>query len=285
MNAAYHFLFLKGNRLFIIQHGSANPVGLSRFKYARANIFQNIFEWILKFIYKNADRIIAIDRICYKKAVNSGAKKTTILLRNAINVKQYKPDYTTRQLIRKEHGISNQKCIILFVGRIELPKGVFRILNCINQLKYTGFDFQIFFAGDGSCLTNARKFVERNHLVDCVTFLGHVDHRKLVFFYNMADVLVLPSDTEGIPMVVLESLSCGTPVVASRVGGIPDIIKHGMNGFLIDDLSPENLATMIIKAFKLNQDRKTISDSVQRFSTRNYMIRFDNMVKDLLSSV
>jgi glycosyltransferase involved in cell wall biosynthesis len=143
-------------------------------------------------------------------------------------------------------------------------------------------EFHIFFAGEGSFISFAKDFVEVNKFDGFVTFLGHVDHDKLPLFYNMADVLVLPSNMEGIPMVILESLSCGTPVVASRVGGIPDLIDHGMNGFLVDDISPKNLTNFIVKAVQMEKEGKKISNSVRRFSTSEYMGRFDSIIKNIL---
>ena len=278
------FIFFKKVPVIYHQHGSANPVALSQFNYARTNFFQNVFELILKLIYRNADHIIAIDRFCYAKAINNGAEKTATLLRNAIDTNRYKPNDTLRQVARQKYEITQSQYVILFVGRIEKTKGVLHLLECVTQLNAKKLKFHIFFAGDGSYLPFANNYVKENKFNDCVTFLGRVDHDQLPLYYNMADVLALPSDMEGIPMVILESLSCGTPVVASRVGGIPEIVDHGRNGFLVDDLSPENLTNMIIKTFKMNKERKTISTSVHRFSTFEYMIQFDKIINKLLGS-
>ena len=92
-----------------------------------------------------------------------------------------------------------------------------------------------------------QKTLLKNNFSDNITFLGHVSHEDLPSYYNMADILTLPSDMEGIPMVILESLACGTPVVSSNVGGIPDIIANGINGIVLDDLSPDQLASAIIE--------------------------------------
>ena len=276
------FIFFKKVPVIYHQHGSANPVALSKYNYARTSFFQNLFEFILRLIYRNADWIIAIDRFCYIKAINNGAGKTTTLLRNAIDIKRYKPNDILRKAGRQEHGIIQGQYVILFVGRIEKTKGVLHLLKCVAQLDSKKLKFHIFFAGDGSFLPFAKNYVKDNRFDNYVTFLGRVDHEKLSLYYNMADVMVLPSDMEGIPMVILESLSCGTPVVASRVGGIPDIVDHGHNGFLVDDLSPENLTNMILKALKMNKERKAISTSVHRFSASEYMIHFDHIIDKLL---
>jgi glycosyltransferase involved in cell wall biosynthesis len=275
------FLFYNDIPVIYHQHGSGNPVALSRFLYARSYFFRSVYELILKLIYKKADWIIAIDRLCYKKAINNGAEKKTTLLMNAIDTKKYKPDETSRQLKRQEYGIKPEQYVILFVGRIEKTKGVFRLISCIPHLNFKKVSYHMFFAGDGSYLQNAKNYIKEKYLKDFVTFLGRVDHEKLPLYYNMADVLVLPSDMEGVPMVILESLSCGTPVVASRVGGIPDIVKHGQNGFLVDDLSPENLTSILIKTLQMKNDRKMISDTVRPFSADEFIVQFNNIIKKL----
>jgi glycosyltransferase involved in cell wall biosynthesis len=275
------FLFNKKIPVIYHQHGSGNPVALSKFLYARSYFFRSVYELILKLIYKRADWIIAIDRLCYKKAIKNGAEEKTKLLMNAIDTKKYKPDGTSRQSKRQEYGIEPEKYVILFVGRIEKTKGVFRLISCISHLNSKKVNYRIFFAGDGSYLQNAKNYIEEKYLKNFVTFLGRVDHEKLPLYYNMADVLVLPSDMEGVPMVILESLSCGTPVVASRVGGIPDIVKHGQNGFLVDDLSPENLTSIIINTLQMKNDRKMISETVRPFSANEFIVQFNKIIKKL----
>ena len=239
---------------------------------------------ILKLVYRYVDWIIVIDRFCYSQAINNGAKNKSTLLRNAIDINQYKPNDTLRQMARQKYGIVKGQIVLLFVGRIAKTKGVLHLIKCIPKLNSKNIKFHIFFAGDGSYLSFVKNYVNENKINDNVTFLGSVDHDKLPSYYNMADVMVLPSDMEGIPMVILESLACGTPVVASRVGGIPELITHGRNGFLVDDISPENLTKMIIKVLELKRERKDISASVSKYSTVEYMKNFDNIVKYILCS-
>ncbi len=80
---------------------------------------------------------------------------------------------------------------------------------------------------------------------DDVSFVGTVRHEDLPLYYNAADVCVVPSHHETFGLVALESLACGTPVVATRVGGMESVIRHGENGYLVDDNSPERLADSI----------------------------------------
>ena len=275
------FLFFKSIPVIFHQHGSGNPVALSKYIYGRSFFFRNVFELILKLIYRNADWIIAIDRFCYQKAVKNGADKKTSLLMNAIDIKKYKPNNKFRLFNRQKYRINSNQHVILFVGRVELTKGVMRLLECIPHLDTKKINYHLFIAGEGSYLHNAKKYVIEKSFKNSVTFLGRVDHDRLPLYYNMADVLVLPSDMEGVPMVILEAIACGTPVVASRVGGIPDIVQHGLNGFLVDDLSPENLSKTIIEILQMENDRILISSTVQKFSSTQFVSQFNTIVKKL----
>ena len=264
------------------QHGSANPVVRSKYVYGRISLFQGIFESISKLIYKKADWIIAIDRLCLTQAVQNRAGNKTSLLLNAIDTEMFKPNIAARIEKRNRLGIEKDRYAILFAGRLEKPKGPGRLLECIPFLKSQSLDFHIFLAGDGTYRSHLEDYVMRNHFETLVTFLGYVSHAELPYYYNMADVLVLPSEIEGIPMVILEALACGTPVVASNVGGIPDIIEDHTNGIVLDDLAPKNLSSAIINISGMDMTRKQISQSVAKRSASGFVSALDKIICNLL---
>ena len=277
------FLFYNRNIPVIFhQHGSANPVVRSKYAFGRNRLFQGIFDSISKLIYKKVDWIIAIDRLCLAQAVQNGAGNKTSLLLNAIDTVQFKPNTAARAETRNHLGIEKDCCAILFVGRLEKPKGAGYLLECIPFLKSVGLNFHIYLAGDGSYKKHFENYVVRNRFETQVTFLGQVSHNELPLYYNMADILVLPSEMEGIPMVILESLACGTPVVASNVGGIPDLIVNGNNGIILDDLNPERLASAIIDALRLDVSPKQISESVAELSADRFVSSLNQIICNLL---
>jgi glycosyltransferase involved in cell wall biosynthesis len=264
------------------QHGSANPVVRSKYGYGRNSLFQGIFESISKFIYKKADWIIAIDRLCLKQAVQNGAGNKTSLLLNAIDTEIFKPNIAARIEKRNRLRIEKDHYAILFVGRLEKPKGAGYLLECIPFLKSNGLNFHVYLVGDGTYKEHFKKYVARNRLETQVTFLGQVSHVELPLYYNMADVLVLPSEMEGVPMVILEALACGTPVVATNVGGIPDLIVNHTNGIILDDFSPQRLASAIIDVFRLNITREQISQSVAELSSKRFVSSLNRIIFNLL---
>ena len=87
-----------------------------------------------------------------------------------------------------------------------------------------------------------------NKLDGKVKFVGWISHDELPRYLNELKLLVLPSYTEGLPNIMLEAMACGTPVLATLVGAIPDIIKDGETGFIMENNSPECIAQNIIRA-------------------------------------
>lgn len=264
------------------KHGSANPVAKSKFTYGRTILFRKFYEYVLQLIYKKAQWIIAIDRLTHKEIIKSGGKNRSSLLMNAVDMKKFFPNSVLRNHARKRFSLKKYDHAILFVGRIEKAKGPKLLLDCIPWLKEREYPFHIFFAGEGTYKPYLENCVMRRNYNASVTFLGHVPHEDLPLLYNMSDVLVLPSETEGAPMVILESLACGTPVVASNVGGIPDLVADGINGIVLDDLSPENLASGIIGILLNKLSRQEISGFAETFSASNFVDSFDGIISNVL---
>jgi glycosyltransferase involved in cell wall biosynthesis len=267
------------------KHGSANPVARSKYFYGRNIVFQKFFEYALRLIYKKAHWIIAIDRLCFQESIRNGGENKTSLLMNAVDMQKFAPHSALRKHARMRFGLTENDYAILFVGRIEKPKGPKQLLDCIPFLKEERRSFRIFYAGEGTYKTYLESFVVNNHYEASVTFLGHVKHEDLPFYYNMSDVLVLPSEMEGVPMVILESLACGTPVVASNVGGIPDLVIDGINGTVIDDLGPRQMTSAINGILHANLDRGDICKTAERFGSSNFVAALDDIIKDVLIRV
>ena len=110
-------------------------------------------------------------------------------------------------------------------------------------------------------------------LNDSVTFCGLVEQEMLPYFYSAADLCVFPSHYESFGLAALESLACGTPVVATQVGGIESIIRQGATGYMVGDNNPSRLAEKISLGLSLSRERAraidSIRESVRKFSWSN----------------
>ncbi len=180
-----------------------------------------------------------------------------------------------KRIARSRLGFKEEG-IILFVGRVVPIKGIDKLLMALNHLEYTEQLKLLVIGGDKNCQNeiNRIKDLSKNLKTDrTVTFLGLVDQETLPYFYSAADVCVLPSHYESFGLVALESLACGTPVIATDVGGVRSYVRDGETGYIVLDNTPQLLAEKI--ALALNRPTENICsnhairESVLKFSWSN----------------
>ncbi|MFZ8826284.1 MAG: glycosyltransferase family 4 protein [Candidatus Caldipriscus sp.] len=139
---------------------------------------------------------------------------------------------------------------ILFVGRLVERKGVIYLIWAMRILKERGIKAELRIVGEGLLMESLKNSAKD---LDSVKFLGKLSAEDLMEEYKRSDIFVLPSivdsrgDTEGLGVVLLEALSFGLPVIASNVGGIPDIVEDGKTGILVPEKDPVAIADAIEK--------------------------------------
>lgn len=149
------------------------------------------------------------------------------------------------KLVAKQRlGLNGDK-IILFVGRIEPLKGIEQLLRAMPLLPYTRGIRLFIIGGDAYSrheIERLKELARTLRIEDIVTFPGLLKQEQLPYFYSAADVCVSPSYYESFGLVPLESLACGTPVLATDVGAAKSIIRHETAGYVVADNSPHRLA-------------------------------------------
>lgn len=147
---------------------------------------------------------------------------------------------------------------ILFVGRLSPEKGVSTLLIALTKLRGR-IPLEAWIVGHGPQLGKLRAAAEQLGLGDGVKFLGRKRWGSELFsVMRQADVLVLPSRSEGLPLVLIEAMSQRLPVVATTVGGIPEIVQDRVSGLLVPPDSPDDLAMAIMEAIANQQLRETM---------------------------
>jgi D-inositol-3-phosphate glycosyltransferase len=176
---------------------------------------------------------------------------------------------------RQKLGLVDDK-ILLFVGRIDPLKGVDQLLKAMPYLNsFKGLRL-IIIGGDEYSRAEVEKLQTLSaelNIQDSVTFRGLIKQEQLPYFYSAADVCVVPSYYESFGLVPLESLACGTPVVATDVGDLKNIIRQGETGYVVADNDPVNLADSIASLLsRPPRDKEStlaIRASVSRFDWSN----------------
>jgi D-inositol-3-phosphate glycosyltransferase len=165
-----------------------------------------------------------------------------------VNLDLFRP--MDKTAARQRLGFGKDESIVLYVGRFDPIKGIDRLLEAIAHLKHLKRMRLVIIGGDGPATPeyqNLQQLCSKFGIQKSVHFVGRVEQDQLPPYYSAADVLIVPSYYESFGLVGLESLACGTPVVASRVGAMEDIIEESKTGYVVADLNPRGLANRIEK--------------------------------------
>ncbi|MBW1768191.1 MAG: glycosyltransferase [Deltaproteobacteria bacterium] len=195
-----------------------------------------------------------------------------------------------RDIARNYLGFNGEK-IILFVGRIVPLKGIDKLLMAMTHLEKRQRLKLVVIGGDEHCREEVEKLKSLSQSLqihDSVSFLGLVNQEKLPYFYSAADLSVFPSYYESFGLVALESLACGTPVVATKVGGIESVIQQGKTGYVVADNAPHRLADKIALILSMPEAKaeavSSIRESVTKFSWSNITEAIINEYRKVLGS-
>ena len=148
---------------------------------------------------------------------------------NGIELGRFHPDAAARARVRRELGIAPDAWVIGTVGRVATEKNQALLLRAMAPL--LGQSARLIVAGDGPLLPDLRQLATALHITDVAHLLGV--RRDVPDILNALDVFALTSDTEGLPLVVLEAMATGLPVLSTRVGGVPNVLDEGKTGYLV----------------------------------------------------
>jgi glycosyltransferase involved in cell wall biosynthesis len=144
--------------------------------------------------------------------------------------------------------LDERENLIGYMGRLSREKGVINFVKAIPEISKKRNEIRFLIGGDGQLRDKIEKYSDENNLNNKVKLTGWIPHDELPEYLNEFKLVVLPSYTEGLPNVMLEAMACGTLVLATPVGAIPDVIKDGETGFIMENNSPECIAENVIIA-------------------------------------
>jgi glycosyltransferase involved in cell wall biosynthesis len=211
---------------------------------------------------RRAAAVITVSRALEERLVALGVPADRITtLRNGVDLELFRPG--DRAAARSVLGLAGRT--LLSVGHLEPNKGHHVVLEALAALPGT----TLVIAGDGPQAGSLRALAHRLGLADRVRFVGTLPQQELPSWYGAADALVLASSREGMPNVVLEALACGTPVVATAVGGIPEIVSDQAAGVLMVRRDARALVEALEALFRTPPDRAATRQHAERFDWRS----------------
>lgn len=226
---------------------------------------QKVFRWL----YKLADKVIGVS-----KSVKDHLVKTGEISENK-GVVIYNP-VSTPQIFPKIPSTSFQ---IVYVGRLEKVKNVATLIQAFSKIHHE--NSQLTIVGDGRERDNLENLVGELQLTNRVTFQGFQPEPSR--FLCSAALYVLPSYSEGFGIAAVEAMFLKVPVLATQVGGVPEFINHGENGWLFNPNSVEDLVEKLTYILSLNTDdrvsigNKGFEDVTNRFTVGKYVENLENL--------
>jgi glycosyltransferase involved in cell wall biosynthesis len=250
-------------------------------------------QWLFKTLERTAsrwcDKMIFISQplIDWGLRERVASEKKTVKIYSGIELDRFNPvSKEVKESIREKWGIARDDAVIGIVSKLWDGKGHLTLIKAFKMIRSEIENARLVIVGEGYLYNHLVKFADSLGLKDAVLFIGfQSDVSESIASF---DVAVLPSFFEGMGRVLLEAMAMEKPVVASRVGGIPDLVEHGVNGFLVTPGDVGGLADAITRilcdkglAQKMGKaGRKKISD---KYSADQMVGSIEKLYRDLLA--
>lgn len=186
------------------------------------------------------------------------------VIHNGVNRKLFYP--IDNAVARKALGLPQHLSLIVCVAYFQRRKGIIEVIQALAKLSSDTHLLIVGMPAEADYYAEVLRTIDKLNLTDRVIIAGQQPHEKLPLFYNAANVTVLVSYWEGCPNAIMESLGCGTPVIATPVGSVPEQVIPGKNGYIVPMKDPDALAEALRKALSQNWDCQQLAASVMSWN-------------------
>ncbi len=258
--------------------------------YTSENLKVSFYEWLERRFLGRGNGIICVSEGQKQKLKLLGVhSKLCWVVHNAVSTRpkiSHEEYIQNRIKICKDLNISHDALLVVSAGRLSPEKGHRFLIEAINLLKRKIQNTVFVFCGDGMCREDLEKQAVDLGVYDRCRFIGF--RRDVHLFFQAMDLMVLPSLTEGLPNVILEAFSCVKSVVATEVGGVPEIVEHGKNGILTQAGRPDLLAEAIHANLSSSDERCRMGESgynlvKEKFSFEKQMLQLEKIYDEVLN--
>jgi len=211
---------------------------------------------ILRLALRNADAVIALTEDM-KNEIRKICRRDIYVLPNGIDLERF--EGLLKDEMRAKLQVKTDERLVIFVGRFRPEKGVEYLIKAMEIISQKDRSIRLVLVGEGPEEKNLKSLTEQLKLKGCVEFVGQIPNERVPEYMVASDVFVLPSLSEGFPIVILEAMASGLPIVATKVTGLPEIVKDGENGLLVEPRNPQQIAEKVLLLFEDNELREKIS--------------------------
>ena len=219
---------------------------------------------------EHASAVLSVSKALANEMVNMGIAKDKInVIYNGVDHEKF--------------GVSNESPkkeeYLLFVGNLKAEKGVLELIQGFEKVSKTYPYLHLVYAGSGSMAQKIEYYAKKHNLSNRLTLLGNVKHENLPAWISHAKGLCLPSYNEGVPNVVLEAMACGTPVIATNVGGIPEVVEPYC-GVIIKAKSSDEVGRGLTQLLEQQWNQEKIKTHAFQFNWQKNQQQFIQMLNN-----
>jgi glycosyltransferase involved in cell wall biosynthesis len=225
------------------------------------------------FVLRFANKIMAVSQGIKNDLVKSGIEESLItVIQNAVDLNGNEELFTqNRQIKRALFNIKDNEFVVGYIGRLSEEKGVKYLIEAILMLHDLNMPVKTIIIGEGPQRNELEDLVKKTNIEDRIFFTGFQDN--IEYWLPSIDVFALPSLTEGTPMSLLEAMAEGIPVVASAVGGVPQVVDSGKNGILVAAGKSEEIKDAIHLLYKDEALRNSLSREAKKMMQMKYSVQ------------
>lgn len=239
---------------------------------------------ISRIVLNSADAVIALTNHM-KGMLQKSCSKNISIIPNSLNVEKFR--LASKGVNQERLRIEKEDGIVLFVGTLNPVKGVKYLIEAFKEINLNVPKTRLLLVGDGPERRNLEDIVNDNGLQEKINFIGRVGNDDVPKYMSIADVFVLPSLSESFGMVNLEAMACGLPIVATRVDGVPEVVKDGENGFLVEPGNPGQIAAKVIFLLKNDEAREKMGrvnkEKAKEYSLEKIIEKIEKIYSEVLS--
>jgi sugar transferase (PEP-CTERM/EpsH1 system associated) len=237
--------------------------------------------------YRMADQVLTVtDDLRRYHAAQSGLPPARLrVIYNGVDTQKFSGNSSERSETRASLAIPRERFVAGTVGRLVPIKDQRTLLQAAQMLVQRGQDIHVLLVGDGPELGNLKRYAaEATELAGRVTFTGASD--TVTSLMRAMDAFVLPSICEGMSNTILEAMACGVPVVATRMGGNPELVKDGRSGFLFAPRDVNQLSALLLRMIENERERLALGEgarlrAVESFSIATMVDQYRELYRNL----
>jgi glycosyltransferase involved in cell wall biosynthesis len=208
-------------------------------------------------------------------------KREIRVIPNGVDLRRFDP--VDRGQARAELGLPQDRKILVYASRLDEAKGLSHLLAALKKVVSRNSQCLLVLVGDGPYLQHLEQEATQLGLQDDVIFAGARPHAEIVRWMSASDLVVQPSLSEGSPLSAYEALACGRPMIASRVGGIPELIVSDDYGLLVPPADPEALAEALLSGLRKEWDVERIRSHGQQYTWGHVADQLITLYEEILA--